>query len=114
MSCPPVWHAGTEPRPRDFQHELIVRAVRVVAVQAVFADRRMLEQERSALLGMAFVASVVDVSVFKSASVAAMRVVAIGADDLAFARRMMRLAVHLRAGPYGTGSRCRARTRSSD
>ena len=47
-------------RARDFQQKLIVRSVRLVAVQAILAHRRVLPQHRSALFRMALVASVVD------------------------------------------------------
>src|ERR1700722_2672120 len=85
-------------RPRHFQHRLVDRAVRVVAVEAVLAHRRVLEQERTALLGVALVAGVVDRGLAQQAlGGAAVRVVAIGADDLAFAHRHVRRAIHLRA-----------------
>src|SRR5664279_2382857 len=49
-----------QPRPRDLQHGLVDRAVGFMTVQAVGANRRVFEQERSALFGMTLVASVVD------------------------------------------------------
>ena len=51
---------GAKPRPRDLQRVFIRGAVRLMAVQTVLAHRRVLEQERPALLRMALVAIVVD------------------------------------------------------
>lgn len=49
-----------KPWARHLERGLVDRAVRIMAVHAVFAHGEMLEQERSALLGMALVASVID------------------------------------------------------
>jgi len=77
-----------EPRPRHFQHVLVDRAVRVVAVQAILAHRRVLEQERPALFGMTLVASVIDrIGAQHRLGEAAMRIMAIRAGDLAFSDR---------------------------
>ena len=79
---------GAYPWPRDFQQVLIHRAVRIMAVQAVLAHRRMFEQERSALLGMARVAIVVDrIRPQQRLGGAAVRIMTIRAGDLAFAQR---------------------------
>src|ERR1700694_4304315 len=65
--------AGT----RDLQQEVVDRAVRIVAVQAVLANGRMLPQERPALLRVTLVAIVVDGGFLEqSLRVAAVRVVA--------------------------------------
>ena len=47
-------------RHRRHEQRVLVRAVRRVAVEAAVAHRRVLEQERSALLGVALVAVLVD------------------------------------------------------
>ena len=84
--------------PRDPEHEVVDRAVRLVAVHAVLAHRRMLPQERAALLRMALVAIVVDGGlVQKSLAVGAMRIVAGRARHLAFANRHVRRAPDFRA-----------------
>src|SRR5450631_1526137 len=82
--------------PRNLQHELVDRAVRLMTVQAVGANRRMLEQERSALLGMALVASVIDRGGPQQSFIrGAVRLMAVGADHLAFAQRHVGRARHL-------------------
>src|SRR5215510_11584812 len=87
-----------EARPRDLQQEVIDRAVRIVAVQAVLAHRGMLPQERAALLRVTLVAIVVDGGLIqKSLAVGAMRIVAAGARHLAFANRHVRRAPNFRA-----------------
>src|SRR5215468_411160 len=87
-----------QPRPRDLQQEVVDRAVRIVAVQAVLAHRGMLPQERAALLCVTFVAIVVDGGLIqKSLAVGAMRIVAAGARHLAFANRHVRRAPNFRA-----------------
>ena len=76
--------------PLDLQQELVGGAMRFMAVQAVFAHRRVFPQERAALLGMARVAVVVDrILLQQRVRGAAMRVVAIRAGQLAFAHRHM-------------------------
>src|ERR1700686_4002653 len=77
-----------QPWPRNLQHELVDRAVRVMTVQAVLANRCMFEQEGSALLGMALVASVIDRCGPQQSLVrGAVRLMAVGADHLAFTQR---------------------------
>ena len=72
----------------DLQHLLVVRAVGVVAVQAVLAHRRVLPQERAALLGVAGVAVLVDRGLQQHLVVGrAVRVVAARALQLALAHR---------------------------
>ena len=46
-------------RPLYFQHSLFGRAMRVMAIQAVFAYRRVLPKEWTTLLGMTLVAVIV-------------------------------------------------------
>lgn len=73
---------------RYSQGELIDRAMRFMAVQTVLAHRQMLEQERSALLGMTLVASRVDRFSFQQRlGDAAVRVMTIRTRDFAFAYR---------------------------
>ena len=87
-----------KPRPRNLQQVLVDRAVRVVTVQAIFPDRRVFEQERSALFGMTLVAGVVDRGGPQQRFIRrAVRLMAVGADHLAFAQRHVRRAGHLRA-----------------
>src|SRR6185437_10571911 len=67
-------------RYRQYQQVFLVRAVRGVAIEAVLAHRRVLEQERAALLGMAGGAGLVDgVGLQQRRGDAAVRVVAIDA-----------------------------------
>ena len=81
---------GAQPRLRDLQQSLVHRAVRIVAIHTIVTHRRVLEQERSALLGVAFVAIVVDrVGAQHRFSGAAMWIVAVRAHHLAFAKRHM-------------------------
>ena len=77
-------------RPRNLQQEVIVRAVRIVTVQAILGHRRVLPQERPALLGMALEASLVDGRRLQQVfAVAAVRIMAIRAHHFAFAHRDM-------------------------
>ena len=57
-----------ETRPRDLQQEVVVGAVRIMAVQAVLGNRRVFPQERSALLGVTLEAYFVTVAFFSSDS----------------------------------------------
>src|ERR1700722_7649512 len=85
-------------RAREFQRGLVDGAVRIMAVQTILAHRRMLEQERSALFGMAFVTIVVDrIFLEQRFGGAAVRIVAIRTRDLALAQRHVRRTEHLRA-----------------
>ena len=69
----------------------LVRAVRRMAVQAAFADRKVLPQQRAALLRVAVVASLVDRNFLQQLrSRRAVRVVAVGANHLRLANRMVR------------------------
>jgi hypothetical protein len=85
-------------RRRYLERILVDGTMRIVAAQAVLAHRCVLEQKRSALFGMAFVAIVVD-GIFPQERLgsAAMRVVAIRADHFALTHRHVRWAVHLGA-----------------
>ena len=85
---PKPWHSAHNLGRETFGQVLIDRAVRVVTVQAIFPNRRMFEQERSALLGVTFVASVIDGGFFPQAfGGRAVRLMAICAGHLAFAQR---------------------------
>ena len=71
-------------RNRRDQQRVLVRTVRRVAIEAAFADRRVLEQEWPALLGMALRAGLVDrIGLQQRAGQRAMRIVAIDAAHLA-------------------------------
>ena len=84
-----------QPRPRFSQHARVHGAVGVVTVQAALDHRRMLEQERPALLRMALEASFVDGRLLQQRlRIAAVRVMAVRAYDLAFTHRHMFRARH--------------------
>src|SRR5262249_40077695 len=69
---------------RREEHGLVVRAVRLVAIEAVLAHRRVFPQERAALFGVARVAGVVhSVAAEQRACGRAVRAVAIGTAHLA-------------------------------
>lgn len=76
----------TQARPRNLQQEVVVGAVRIVTVQAALGYGRMLPQERSAFFCMTLPANFVDgrrlQQIFR---IAAVRIVAVGANDLPFA-----------------------------
>src|SRR5258708_39346418 len=77
-----------QPRERCFQRELVDRAVRIVAAQAILAHRFVLEQKWSALLGVTLVASVVDrIFLQERLGRTAVRVMAVGAHNLGFPNR---------------------------
>ena len=83
-----IMAALTQPRPRDHQQVLVDRAVRIMAVQAALHDRWMLKQIRTALLGMALEADLVDGGFLQQMfAVAPMRTVAVGAHHFAFRQR---------------------------
>ena len=84
--------------PRRRQQTLEIGAVRIVAVEAVFPNRRVLEEEGPTLLGVAAVADLVDAIGFEQGvRRRAMRIVAIDAGDLSFQQRHVRAHVKLRA-----------------
>jgi len=77
---------------------VIHRAVRVVADRAILGDRLMVAHERSAFLHVARVAGFDDAIARQHLFAGgAVRIVAVGADDLAFLDRMVGRAVDLRA-----------------
>lgn len=80
------------------QQIVINRAVRVVADRAILGDRLMVAHKRSALLHVARVAGF-DNAIARQHLFAgtAVRIVAVGANDLAFLDRMVRRAVDLSA-----------------
>src|SRR5216684_308174 len=83
--------ALTEERLFHDQQRLVRGTVGIVAVEAVFAHRRMLEEERAALFRMALDALVVDrIRGDEARRLGAVRVVAAGALHLLFAQRMVR------------------------
>ena len=85
-------------RNRGDQQRVLIRAVWRVAVEAALANGRMLEQERTALLGMALIARLVDrIGLEQRASQGAMRIVAIVAAHLPFGQRHVRAAIELQA-----------------
>ena len=88
----------TQERNRCDQQRALIRAVRRVAIEAVLANRRMLEQERTALLRMALVARLVHrVGLEQRIGQGAMRIVAIVAAHLPLGQRHMRAAIELLA-----------------
>ena len=83
-------------RNRRHQQRALIRAVRRVAVEAVLANGGMLEQERTALLGMALIARLVDrIGLEQRAGQGAMRIVAVVAAHLPFGQRHVRAAIEL-------------------
>ena len=77
-----------QPRTRNGQQLFMIRAVRFVAVQTIVARRRVLEQERAALVGMAGVTRLVDGRFLQQFFVRrAVRIVATGAGEFSFAHR---------------------------
>src|ERR1043165_246454 len=87
-----------EPRPRNLEHEVVGRAVGVVTVRAVLPHRGVLEQERSALFGVALVAGVIGGRLLEQRiAEASMRVMAAAAGHLSFAHRHVRGAPDLGA-----------------
>lgn len=76
----------------------VIRAVRIVAVGAILAHRRMLPQHRAALFGVAVVTGFVDRGGLQIAGAdAAMRIVAAQARHLALALRHVHGTLHLGA-----------------
>ena len=56
---------GAQPRIGDLQQPVVDRAMRIVAVSTVFKRGRMLVKERTAPLGMASIAILVDTGLFE-------------------------------------------------
>jgi hypothetical protein len=83
-----------EERHAHFQHARLIGAMGIMAVRTVFTHGLMLPQERAALLRVALVADLVD-RVFGQLMRAggAMRIVAVGTDDLAIPDGMVRALV---------------------
>ena len=93
-----AWHRLAMARARCRQQALEIGAVRVVAVEAVFPDRRVLEQERPTLVRMAAIAHVVDaIGLEQRIRRRAVRIVAIDAAHLSFRQRHVRAHMELRA-----------------
>src|ERR1019366_8718913 len=85
-----------QPRTRHFQQIFVVRAVRLVAVQAVLTHRRVFPQHRTALFSMTLVAILVHRSLADQlVRNAAMWVMAIRASQLALANRHVGRVLHL-------------------
>ena len=80
----------TQTRARNLQQEIVVRAMRIMTVQAGLGDRRVLPQEWSALLRVALPANLVDgrrlQEIFR---ITAVRVMAVRARDLALSHGNM-------------------------
>ena len=79
-----VKHVGVTPlAEHGFFHDqqgLVRRAMRIVAVEAAFTNRRMLIEERPTLFGVALIALVIDgVRGNQALGLGAVRVVAVGA-----------------------------------
>lgn len=76
-----------DPRARHFERGFVHATMRVMTVVTVLAHRQMLKQEWPALFGMAGVANVIDRIFFQERfGEAAMRIVTVRADHLAFAQ----------------------------
>jgi len=79
-----------EERHSHFQHARLIGAVGVMTVRAVFTHGLVLPQERTAFFRVALVADLVDGVLHQLMRTGrAMRVVAIGTDDLAIPDRMV-------------------------
>jgi hypothetical protein len=79
-----------EQRLLHYQHRLVRRSVRVMAVQAVLAHRRVLEKERTPLFRVALVALVIHrICRDQLDRLGSVRVMAGGANQLFFADRMV-------------------------
>lgn len=86
----------TQERNRCQQQRALIGAVRRVAIEAVLAHRRMLEQERTALLRVALVARLVDrIGLEQRIGQGTMRIMAVVAAHLPFGQRHMRAAIEL-------------------
>ena len=82
----------------DLQHAGLVGAVRVMAIGAVFRYRLMFPQERTALVGVALIAGLIDRMFLQvGGRRRAMRVMAVGADHLALPDRVVRDLVAVRS-----------------
>ena len=81
------------------QHARLIGAVGIMAVGAIFPDRLMFPQERTAFFGMTLVTDLVN-GVFSQLMRAGgtMGIMTIGTDDLALHHRMMRAFVEV--GPF--------------
>ena len=79
-----------EERHRLAQQIIGYRAVRLVTIRAALRHRRMLVHKRPLLFCMALVAQTVDRILFEVTFGLAVRVVAVGANHLAFPDRMVR------------------------
>ena len=78
------------PRIGDFQKPVIYRTMRLVTVVATLHCRRVFPKERTASFRMTGVAIFIDAGLLELRRVgAAMRVVAVGTDDLPFSHRHM-------------------------
>ena len=81
----------TQARARNLQQEIVVRAMRIMTVQAVLGHWRVLPQERSAFFRMALPASLVDGRRFQEIfRIAAVRIMAVRARNLALPHGNMR------------------------
>src|SRR5215471_1030096 len=90
-------------RPLHLQHKLFGRAVRVVAIETVFAHRRVLPKKWTTLLGMALVASIVHrVRAQHRLGSSAVRIMAVRTGDLAFAQRHVGREIILGAAIFVT------------
>ena len=79
------------PRVRDFQQPVIYRTMRLVTVATTLHHRRVFPKERTASFRMTGVAIFIDAGLLELRRVgAAMRVVAVGTDDLPFSHRHVR------------------------
>ena len=88
----------TDARHPNFQQLRVICPVRFMAVGAVFHDRRMLPQERTATLGVAAIAVLIGCCLQQLMWIRrAVRVVAACAGYFAFAIRHVRRAFQLRA-----------------
>ena len=87
---------GAEPGVCDLEQPVIDGSVGLVAVGAIFKCRRMWPEKRPAPLGMTGVTVFIDAGLFELGRIGgAMRIMAIGADELSFSERHMGRAIEL-------------------
>lgn len=88
---------GAKPRQAHFKQAVINGAMRFMAVGAIFRNRRMFMQEGASSLRMAGITVLGDAGLLELCGIGAtMRVVAVGANDLALSHRHVRRAHELR------------------
>jgi len=82
---------GAQPWVGDFEQPVVYRAVRLMAIGAIFYDRGMLPEKRPAPLSVARVTGFINACLYELRRIGrAVRIVAVGANHFAFAQRHVR------------------------